>query len=123
MNQVGWFEVYVEDMPRAVAFYNAVFDTQLEFYPAEGGDLEMWMFPFTPGAPNAGGALVKSDFNGPSDKGTLVYFSCDDCAVEEARAAQAGAQVVMPKMAIGENGFVSLIKDSEGNTIGLHSLK
>ena len=29
----------------------------------------------------------------------------------------------MPKTSIGEFGFVSMVKDTEGNVIGLHSKK
>ena len=29
-NPVGWFEIYVEDMTRAKAFYEGVFETRLE---------------------------------------------------------------------------------------------
>jgi predicted enzyme related to lactoylglutathione lyase len=53
---------------------------------------------------------------------TLVYFGCDDCAVEEARVASAGGRVERPKMSIGEYGFISLVVDTEGNMIGLYSM-
>ena len=35
MNPVGWFEIYVQDMGRAKAFYEAVFDVTLEELNAE----------------------------------------------------------------------------------------
>jgi predicted enzyme related to lactoylglutathione lyase len=57
----------------------------------------------------------------PGGGGTLIYFSCVDCAVEESRVEAAGGRVLKPKMAIGAYGFISLVLDSEGNTIGLHS--
>ena len=48
-NPVGWFEIYVQDMPRAKAFYEAVFQTKLEQLenpdPIEFGEMEMWTFP------------------------------------------------------------------------------
>jgi hypothetical protein len=53
---------------------------------------------------------------------TLIYFSCDDCAVEEARVTSCGGQVEKPKMSIGEYGFITLAVDTEGNMFGLHSL-
>jgi uncharacterized protein len=43
--------------------------------------------------------------------------------VEQARVEAAGGKIVQPKMNIGEFGFVSIIQDSEGNSIGLHSMK
>jgi hypothetical protein len=52
---------------------------------------------------------------------TLVYFSCEDCSVEEARVTAAGGRIQKPKFSIGEYGFITLACDTEGNMIGLHS--
>ena len=72
------------------------------------------------GAP---GALVKME-NGPSGGNcVLVYFMCTDCAIEAARAVSYGGQIVREKMSIGQYGFIALIRDSEGNMIGLHSMQ
>ncbi|MGY0578321.1 MAG: VOC family protein, partial [Paraglaciecola chathamensis] len=69
----------------------------------------------------ASGALVKMAGMAPGGNSTLVYFSCEDCAVEAERVSQAGGAVEQAKMSIGEYGFISLIKDTEGNMVGLHS--
>lgn len=127
MNPVGWFEIYVDDMERATKFYETVLQVTIEDLPmpdVEGmGELQMKAFPMSMEATGAGGALVKmQDF--PAGGGsTIVYFSCEDCANEESRVAAAGGQVHQQKMSIGEYGFVSLVSDTEGNMIGLHSLK
>ncbi len=52
----------------------------------------------------------------------MVRFSCDDCAVEEARVPAAGGSIVRPKFSIGDHGFVSIITDTEGNMVGPHSV-
>lgn len=80
--------------------------------------------PETDGAepPGACGALAKMAGVEPGNGGTLVYFSCLDCADDAARAAQAGGQIIKPKFSIGEHGFISLVANSEENTIGLHSM-
>ena len=57
----------------------------------------------------------------PGIGGTLVYFSCADCGVEESRVEKAGGQIMQAKFSIGEYGFVSLVSDTEGNMTGLHS--
>jgi predicted enzyme related to lactoylglutathione lyase len=59
----------------------------------------------------------------PGSGGTLVYFTCEDCAIEESRIEGAGGKVIQTKMPIGEHGFCTLAVDTEGNTIGLHSNK
>jgi predicted enzyme related to lactoylglutathione lyase len=52
-----------------------------------------------------------------------VYFHCQDCAVEEGRVTRAGGQVQRSKTTIGEYGYISLVFDTEGNMIGLHSMQ
>ena len=69
----------------------------------------------------AGGALAKMEGMAPGGGGTLIYVHCDDCAVEESRVAAAGGTVLKAKMSIGAYGFMSLVVDTEGNSIGLHS--
>ena len=120
-NPVGWFEIYVDDMARARAFYEQVFQTQLQKLTADG--LDMYAFEMSQETWGASGALVKFDGMPAGVGGTLVYFSCDDCAVEGARVEAAGGTLVRPKMSIGEYGHIVLAKDTEGNLIGLHSMQ
>lgn len=119
-NPVGWFEIYVADMDRARRFYEAVFGLPLERIGSP--DLEMWAFPAGMNRAGCGGALVKSSQVAPGGNSIMVYFSCADCAVEAGRAEAAGGSVLRPKMSIGQYGFVALVRDTEGNMIGLHSL-
>lgn len=119
-NPVCWFEIYVQDIERAKHFYESVFEIRLE--RLGGPDMEMWAFPMEMERWGAGGTLVKMDGVPSGGSGTLVYFSCEDCAVEESRVEKSGGRVERPKMAIGEYGFISLVFDSEGNRIGLHSI-
>jgi predicted enzyme related to lactoylglutathione lyase len=120
-NPVGWFEIYVQDMARAKAFYEAVFQVKLERLNNPG--IEMWSFPMSMDTWGASGALVRMDGVPSGGNSTLVYFSCADCAVEAARAVAHGGRVMRDKMSIGEYGFIALVVDTEGTTIGLHSLK
>ncbi len=82
----------------------------------------MWAFPMSPEAAGASGALVKAP-GVPSGGSTLVYFSCDDCAVEGGRVAASGGKVHRDKMSIGEYGFIVLAVDTDGNMFGLHSMQ
>ena len=120
-NPVGWFEIYVQDMARARRFYEETLACGLE--KLEAGGLEMWAFPMQEKAPGAAGALVKMEGVPSGGNSTLVYFSCQDCGVEEGRVAKAGGKVDKPKFSIGPYGFVSLARDTEGNMFGLHSLE
>jgi predicted enzyme related to lactoylglutathione lyase len=119
-NPVIWFEIYVQDMPRAKAFYEAVF--QFKLSRLHSHEIEMWGFPMEKDGPGVTGSLVK--MNGVSSGGgTLVYFSCKDCAVEAARVLEYGGSVHREKMPIGQYGFIVLAVDTEGNMIGLHSMQ
>ncbi len=128
-NAVVWFEIYVEDIERAKTFYEAVLNVTLEKMapPTEemGSEMEMWTFPSDQeNAMNSYGAcgmLVKMEGFSAGSGGTLVYFSCEDCAVEASRVTQNGGVLIQEKMQIGDHGFISLAQDTEGNMIGFHS--
>lgn len=122
-NAIGWFDIYVNDMKRAVTFYESVLQQPLEPVGDPTGETQMMGFSADMGAYGAGGALVKSSHAPPGVGGTLVYFSVDDCAIEGARVAAAGGKVVRPKFSIGAFGWVSLCVDTEGNLFGLSSMK
>lgn len=122
MRKVSWFDIYVEDMDRAQAFYEAVLDTTLTpMDDANDPTATMRSFGDDASSSGAGGALVRLEYAQPGPGGSMVYFSCEDCAVEEARVAAAGGSVVRPKFSIGDHGFVSIVTDTEGNMVGLHS--
>ena len=122
-NVVGWFELYVSDMARAKTFYQAVFQREMFDLPSMGPDMQMCAFAWVEKGAGAAGALVKSSKMAAGGGGTLVYFSCEDCSVEAARAQSSGGTLCQAKMGIGEYGFIAIVQDTEGNTIGLHSTK
>jgi uncharacterized protein len=123
VNAIGWFDVYVEDMDRAVVFYQAVLQRRLEPIGDPTGETVMQSFPANMNAYGAAGALVKSPHARPGLGGTMIYFSVDDCAVEESRVAAAGGKIVRPKFSIGQFGWVTLCMDTEGNMFGLNSMR
>lgn len=120
-NPVGWFEIHVQDMHRAKAFYEELFQAKLE--KLNNPDIDMWAFPMEIQSPGAAGSLVKMEGFQSGHNSVLIYFICEDCGVTEQRAVKLGARVQRSKTAIGEYGFISLIFDSENNMIGLHSMK
>ena len=120
-NPVGWFEIYVDDMERAKSFYEKVLQVKMEKLP--GPDFEMWNFPMESEVPGSSGALVQTPGFPAGQNSVVVYFICDDCAEEESRVVEAGGRIKKEKFSIGPYGFVSLVYDTEGNLIGLHSMK
>lgn len=47
MNAVGWFDIYIEDLDRAVAFYETVLGIKLEAMGDPTGESQMMSFPQT----------------------------------------------------------------------------
>jgi len=120
-NPIGWFEIYVQDMDRAKSFYESVFGVKL----SKLGDtqFEMWAFPMKEDRYGAPGALMHMPGFPAGGNSVIVYFMCEDCAVQADRAVKAGGKIEREKFSIGTYGFIALVVDTEGNMIGLHSMK
>lgn len=120
-NVVGWFEIPVTNMDRASAFYNKVFDIELQVQ--KFGDELMGWFPYAEEKSGAAGSLIQSKSYIPSDtKGVLVYFSSKDIKTELDRVEAAGGRIAQTKTQISpEIGYMAMFIDSEGNRIALHS--
>jgi uncharacterized protein len=121
VNPVNWFDITVSNLERAKKFYEMVLNIQLVDFPIEWG--KQSAFPFDNEGLNISGALVEKEDRVANGNNTVVYFETDDCIAEENRVEKAGGKILNPKMSIGDFGFVSIIMDTEGNTIGLHSRK
>jgi predicted enzyme related to lactoylglutathione lyase len=124
-NAVGWFEIPVTDMDRAVKFYETVFDIRLSRNLF--GKLEMAWFPEVENGMGSAGSLVfNEEFYKPSEDGVLIYFTArsGDISIELERVEKAGGKIIMPRKQISEEyGYMALIIDTEGNRIALHSRK
>jgi predicted enzyme related to lactoylglutathione lyase len=123
-NAVGWFEIPVTDMARAVKFYETVFDMKLELH--DMGPLKMAWFPMLPDANGAQGSLVQHEMYVPGATGPLIYFTAHsgDLNNELARVEGAGGKVLLPRKEISpEYGFMAVVLDTEGNKIAIHSRK
>lgn len=86
-------------------------------------DSRMHLFSGGPEAIGAAGALFNLKQNKPSAENTIIYFECEDAAIESGRVAESGGRLLFPKMSMGEFGFISQCIDTEGNRIGFHSPK
>ncbi len=124
-NAINWFEIPATDFERAVAFYSTVLGTEIQkaefmgepqaFFPMDQADRT-----------SVGGAIVKSERLTPSMTGSLIYLNLGTVEnLEQAlgRVESSGGKLLMPRTDIGEPGFIGMIQDTEGNSIGLHALK
>ncbi len=122
-NVVGWFEIPVSNMERAIAFYEKILDLKLDRH--QMGPLDMAWFPWIEDKPGSPGTLVyHAEYYKPSTDGVLIYLTAHsgDLANELSRVESAGGKVIQPKTQISdEYGYMALIIDSEGNRVALHS--
>ncbi len=121
-NIVGWFEIPVTDMERAIKFYEKVLDIELEKQKI-GKEFMAW-FPFKEDGFGASGTLIKHEQYKPSKDGVLIYLTppSGDLSIELSRVENAGGTVFTEKTLISEEyGYYGLFIDSEGNRIGIHS--
>jgi len=120
-NAVNWFELFVADFARAKRFYEAILKVTMQEFAC--GESKMAVFPYD-NKEGIGGALTEMAGCTPGGGGTLIYLNVEgDLDGVLDRAAKCGGTIVKPRTAIGEHGFIGIIKDSEGNVVGLHSMK
>lgn len=122
-NSLNWFEISVADINRAAKFYETVFAVKMEQMEMMG--MKMAMFPGENGNGKASGCLCQSSMHKPSMDGAKIYLNANpDMAPALARIEAAGGKVVMPKTKISDDiGYMAFFIDSEGNNVGIHSIK
>ena len=118
-NLISIVEIPTADFPRAVAFYQAILNTNIE--EVEMGGIKMGLFP------NDGESVFVQLISGseykPSADGAIVYLNGgDDLQKVEDKIEANGGKIVVPKTEIGpEMGFFAIFTDTEGNKLGLQS--
>ncbi|BDU39494.1 VOC family protein [Vibrio nigripulchritudo] len=118
-NPVGYFEIPVRDIDRAIKFYEVVFGHQFERAVIDAN--EMAIFLSSDQWEGITGALVKGDSYVPSKDGSRLYFNTENIEETLAKVLSQGGKVLYPKTSIGELGWVAEFEDIEGNCIALHS--
>jgi predicted enzyme related to lactoylglutathione lyase len=123
-NAVNWFEIPVTDYQRAKTFYQTILGAAITDMPMPEENVEYGIFPYDQENMGVGGAIMKMDKMIPSKDGSTVYLNGgEDLNVALNKVVAAGGEVFIPKMAIGENGFIAQFIDTEGNRVALHSMK
>ena len=116
---INWFELPTTDLERASRFYEEVLAIDLKREHFAGTDTRMSIFPGE--EESVRGALIADQRRKPASDGAIVYLHATDLDASLARIEKAGGAVVLPKLDIGEPGFIALVRDTEGNVIGLHT--
>lgn len=112
-----WFDIPVADLERANAFYAAVLGCGVE--PLEMEGLKFSVLEHSEGN---GGCLVPKPEEICSDRGLLLYLNVDgrirDAVV---KVNELGGKVLEQVHSIGPHRFRTIVLDSEGNRVALHS--
>ncbi len=120
-NAINWFEIPVRDFERAKKFYEAILDAEMQVMEMMGTKSAFFPADLQAGI---GGSITLADGYEPSQTGSLIYLNGgDDLSIPLSRVEKAGGKIIMPKTAIGPNGFMAHFTDSEGNKVALHSMK
>jgi predicted enzyme related to lactoylglutathione lyase len=124
MNGVVHFEIPVDDLVKAKAFYGDIFGWKLMEFPMPDGSTyigvhttpidEKTRLPLEPGAINGGIMKRTKDVTAP-------VFAVNVTSIDEKveQITKAGGSVVMPKVEMMGMGFYAYMKDPAGNVIGL----
>lgn len=118
---LNWFEIPSNNFDRAVQFYREILKQELKVEDFHG--IKMAVFPHEK-QKQLSGAIVFGEQFKPSSSGVVIYLNGgNDLSQILSRVEQAGGKVLMPKTFLQEEiGYIGLFSDSEGNTIGLHSV-
>ena len=116
-NRAVWFDIPVADLERANAFYRSVLACGVDT-----ADFDGFKFSVLEHDEGNGGCLVPKPEEITSDKGLLLYLNVNG-RIRDAvtKVGELGGKVIEDVQPIGPHGFRSLVLDSEGNRIALHS--
>jgi len=114
-----WFEIPVNNINRAIHFYETVFATDLRIDPRFPG---LAIFPRS-ASDSITGALIETGENAPSTDGTVVYLNCDGDLDGVLKRAQAFGATILKEVAQlpGNMGWIAQFRDLDGNRVGLHA--
>lgn len=120
-NAINWFEIPVTNYERAKKFYGSMLNSEISDMPMS--DFKYGILPHDLKNNGVGGAIIEMEGVTPSKNGVTIYINGgDDLNIPLNRVEAAGGEILMPKTAIGENGFMAQFIDTEGNKIALHSM-
>lgn len=121
-NPITWFEIPALDYDRAKKFYSTILEVEITDMPMPEG--KYGFFPHFKDDYGSGGGIMQHESMKPTTDGPNLYLDAgEDLSIALAKVEPAGGKIIQPKMAIGENGFMALFIDTEGNKMALHSMK
>lgn len=119
---INWFEIPALNYKRAKKFYSTVLSIDILDHHMPEQNIQYGMLPYNKQTDGVGGGIVQMEGQTPTTNGPTIYLNGgDNLAVSLAKVEAAGGKIIIPKTAIGENGFMAQFIDTEGNRMALHS--
>ena len=122
--KVVHFEIQVDDIERAKAFYAAVFDWSYQDWSEQLGATYWGITAGPQDEAGANGGLLPRPAPVPGGShGTNAYvctMAVEDYDATERRILDAGGRVALPKTALVGMAWQGFYLDTEGNTFGIH---
>lgn len=125
-NVIVWFDIPTSDFDRARRFYSKILGDEVRIDETMGMKLGVFPMDETQGqGMGVGGDLVPPGQElKPSPTGQRVFFSVEGRLDEAlARVEPAGGMIIQSKFKLEGAGWLAVIRDTEGNQVGLHSSK
>lgn len=124
MTRVIHFEIHAADVARAVAFYQAVFDWQVEDWSEFAGMPYMGVVTGEADQMGINGAIMQRQGPNPEPgaavAGGVLTMGTGDFDATAAKVAEAGGTVAVPKHALPGMAWQGYFLDTEGNVFGVH---
>lgn len=116
---ISIFEIPATDISRAVDFYQAILDINIE--KMEFPEMQMGIFPYE--GQMITGVIMKAEGYKPSAEGVTIYLNGgDNLQIILDKIEDNDGKIIVPKsLHADESGYYAIFLDSEGNKIGLHS--
>lgn len=116
---ISMFEIPATDISRAINFYQALLDINIEKMDVEG--MQMGILPYE--GQMVHGVIIQADGYKPSADGVTMYLNAgENLQIVLDRVEKNGGQIMVPKTAhADESGYFALFTDSEGNRMALNS--
>lgn len=118
---ISIFEIPATEISRAVNFYQAILDIQIE--KMDMPEMQMGIFPYE--NQMVTGVIIQAEGYKPSADGVTIYLNGgENLQVILDKVEKNGGKILVPKtLHADESGYFALFLDSEGNKIGLNSPK
>ncbi|MDX1450606.1 MAG: VOC family protein [Acidimicrobiia bacterium] len=118
------FEILVDDVERAKAFYSEVFGWTFEDYSSVTGSTYFGVVTGDDAEPGINGGLLPRPAPAPApEQGPNAYvctMGVEDYDTIEEKILGAGGTVAMPKHALPGMAWQGYYRDTDGNTFGIH---